>query len=136
MKQFLLLLSLLAFLFSCSTSSRSELYDPDKLQAERDLEDTEQSLDLTIRIKKNAGVRVQGNGATAKIYIRGINSFSNLQSPLFIVDGRQMTEYSDVYHFIDPNDIVRIEVLKRTDQLASYGFRGVNGVIKITTKHN
>jgi TonB-linked SusC/RagA family outer membrane protein len=70
------------------------------------------------------------NGAAPRIVIRGINSLYTSFDPLFVVDGVQMSDF----HYLNPNDIERIEVLKDASATAIYGARGANGVILVTTK--
>jgi TonB-linked SusC/RagA family outer membrane protein len=70
------------------------------------------------------------NGSAPRIIIRGINSLYTDFTPLFVIDGVQMTDFQ----FVNPNDIERIEVLKDASATAIYGARGANGVILVTTK--
>jgi TonB-linked SusC/RagA family outer membrane protein len=70
------------------------------------------------------------NGSAPRIVIRGINSLYTDFSPLFVVDGVQMSDFQ----FLNPNDIERMEVLKDASATAIYGARGANGVILVTTK--
>ncbi|MGQ8338824.1 TonB-dependent receptor [Sunxiuqinia sp. A32] len=70
-------------------------------------------------------------GAQTSIRIRGSNSISANNEPLFVVDG-----YIGGFSLNDINmdDIASIEVLKDASATAIYGSRGSNGVILITTK--
>lgn len=68
--------------------------------------------------------------STPEVRIRNINSLSNNQRPLIIVDGIPDFDWT----MLDPNDIERIEVLKDIASTAIYGIRGGNGVILVTTK--
>ena len=55
--------------------------------------------------------------------------------PIYVIDGAVMT--ISPHRGIDwfkPEDIAQIKVLKRPEELAVYGPRGVNGVIVINTK--
>lgn len=80
-----------------------------------------------------AGVQVtQTSGAPGgnfKIRIRGANSITGGNEPLYVVDG-QFVDISTV----NVNDIQSMEVLKDASSTAIYGTRGANGVILITTK--
>ena len=81
------------------------------------------------------GVQVNNSygepGAEATIRIRGFNSITGSNSPLYVVDGVPMGgNVSD----INPNDIESISVLKDASSAALYGNRAANGVILITTK--
>lgn len=80
-----------------------------------------------------AGVQVtQTSGAPGggfKIRIRGANSITGGNEPLYVVDG-QFVDISAV----NVNDIASMEVLKDASATAIYGTRGANGVVLITTK--
>lgn len=83
---------------------------------------------------KAAGVNISQNssapGGSVSIRIRGSNSISSTNEPLYVVDGFPTTEGVD----INPNDIASIEILKDASATAIYGSRGANGVVLITTK--
>ena len=92
-----------------------------------------------------AGVQVVAGGgdvgAPARIRIRGVNSVSQNQSPLIVVDGVPFISgniaaatNSNALGDINPNDIENIEVLKDGSATAIFGSRAANGVIMITTK--
>jgi TonB-linked SusC/RagA family outer membrane protein len=81
-----------------------------------------------------AGVLVQqadfSPGAGMNIVIRGGNSITTTNQPLYVVDGFA----SDNGSYINPNDIEDIQILKDASATAIYGARGANGVVLITTK--
>lgn len=81
-----------------------------------------------------AGVNVtQTEGspdATIKVRVRGGSSITQDNSPLYIVDGFQVSDIND----IPVSDIESIDVLKDASSTAIYGAQGANGVILITTK--
>jgi TonB-linked SusC/RagA family outer membrane protein len=99
-----------------------------------------------------AGLNVSANsgqpGATSNIRIRGGNSITGSNEPLYVIDG--FIIYNDVsatntgavrseailnpLQAINPADIESIDVLKDVAATAIYGTRGANGVIIITTK--
>jgi len=83
-----------------------------------------------------AGVKVastQGQpGAAVEIVIRGANSLTQDNSPLYVIDGFPIENPNN--SAINPNDIASIEVLKDASATAIYGARGANGVIIIETK--
>lgn len=103
-----------------------------------------------------AGVQVTQNsgqpGGAASIRIRGANSITGSSEPLYVIDGIPFQgDGASVAGFdwaggangqnrvnplstINPNDIVRIEVLKDASATAIYGSRAANGVVLITTK--
>ena len=70
-------------------------------------------------------------GAAATIRIRGGNSITAGNEPLYVIDG--FIGGGDL-STISPNDIQSIEVLKDASATSIYGARGANGVILITTK--
>lgn len=84
-----------------------------------------------------AGVQVSSSegtpGGTMNIVIRGNNSITQENSPLYVIDGFPV-EDPTVSASINPNDIESIDVLKDASATAIYGARGANGVIMITTK--
>jgi TonB-linked SusC/RagA family outer membrane protein len=87
-------------------------------------------------------------GASSSVRIRGGNSITAGNEPLYVVDG--ILIYNDnnnstagvafggatinVLSTINPTDIESIEVLKDASATAIYGSRGANGVVIITTK--
>ncbi|WP_291371761.1 SusC/RagA family TonB-linked outer membrane protein [Cyclobacterium sp.] len=103
---------------------------------------------------KIAGVQISnssGNiGGSSRITIRGINSISGNNQPLFVVDGTPIDnsnynsddqvsgnggrDYGNAAQDINPDDIASISVLKGPSASALYGSRASNGVILITTK--
>ncbi|MEI6752861.1 MAG: TonB-dependent receptor [Paludibacter sp.] len=72
-------------------------------------------------------------GETVDIVIRGGNSITQSNAPLYVVDGFPLTE-GDGASLISPEDIESIDILKDASATAIYGARGANGVIMITTK--
>jgi len=86
-------------------------------------------------------------GSTATIRVRGGNSISFGNAPLYVIDGFIIYNNNDYANTgasngtgvnalstINPSDIASIEVLKDASATAIYGSRGANGVIIITTK--
>jgi TonB-linked SusC/RagA family outer membrane protein len=85
-------------------------------------------------------------GAAAVVRIRGNNSLSGNNEPLYVIDGFPMPPYREAganftgaytqngLYGINPNDIESMEVLKDASATAIYGSRGANGVVLITTK--
>lgn len=69
-------------------------------------------------------------GAGFKIRIRGSNSISGNNVPLYVVDGLVVGDINS----INVNDIASMEILKDASATAIYGSRGANGVVLITTK--
>ena len=101
-----------------------------------------------------AGVQVtsaSGNmGGSSRVLIRGINSISGNNQPMYIIDGTIIDnsdfntvntargaggyDYGNMAQDINPDDIASISVLKGANAAALYGSRAANGVILITTK--
>lgn len=83
---------------------------------------------------RSAGVQVMQNsgapGAAISIRIRGTNSISGDNEPLYVIDGFPTSNS----RLINNSDIESIEVLKDASATAIYGSRGANGVVIITTK--
>ncbi len=69
-------------------------------------------------------------GGASIIRIRGSNSITGNNEPLYVVDGFVGASFQDV----NPTDIASIQVLKDASSTAIYGSRGANGVVLITTK--
>jgi len=102
---------------------------------------------------KVSGVQITSpgtQGGSTNIIIRGQNSITGNNQPLFIVDGvavsnnsmggapfggTSMTfDYGNALNDINPDDIESLSVLKGPNAAAVYGSRAANGVILITTK--
>lgn len=104
-----------------------------------------------------AGVQVTQNsgqpGGAVSIRIRGSNSITGSNEPLYVIDGIQFQgdggeaagfdwaggangqrTISNPLAGINPNDIESIEILKDASATAIYGSRAANGVVIITTK--
>ena len=83
-----------------------------------------------------AGVVVRSSdgqiGQEANITIRGNNSLTQSNSPLFVIDGFQSE--SSQATALSSSDIESMQVLRDASATAIYGARGANGVIVITTK--
>jgi TonB-linked SusC/RagA family outer membrane protein len=98
-------------------------------------------------VAKAPGVQVlPGNmtGAGSRVRIRGVNSLSLANEPIYIIDGIRMvagtggigvggTTISRV-NDLNPDDIENIEIVKGPSAATLYGTDAANGVIVITTK--
>lgn len=84
-----------------------------------------------------AGVNVTSSegtpGGTMNIVIRGNNSLTQDNSPLYVIDGFPV-EDAAMASTINPADIESLDILKDASATAIYGARGANGVVIITTK--
>lgn len=87
-------------------------------------------------VGKMPGVQVtQGSGAPGsalQIKVRGTGTVTAGTSPLYVVDGVPLAKES--LNTFNMNDVESIEVLKDASSSATYGSRGSNGVVLITTK--
>ncbi|MEM7369731.1 MAG: SusC/RagA family TonB-linked outer membrane protein [Bacteroidota bacterium] len=102
---------------------------------------------------KVAGVVVykntSGAGGSARVIIRGNNSLTGNNEPLYVVDGVpidnsnlagsgagefNVPDYGNGISDINPDDIESISILKGPNAAALYGSRASNGVVLITTK--
>lgn len=83
-----------------------------------------------------AGVKVSANdgqpGSELNIIIRGANSLTQSNAPLYVIDGFPVEDISSAA--INPDDIETLNILKDASSTAVYGARGANGVVVIETK--
>ncbi len=83
-----------------------------------------------------AGVNVTAQdgqpGSPSTITIRGGNSITQSNAPLYVIDGFPLENPDN--NMINPADIASIDILKDASATAIYGARGANGVVMITTK--
>lgn len=81
-----------------------------------------------------SGVTITQNsgqpGSGTKVRIRGIGTIND-SNPLYIVDGMPVSGNID---YLNPSDIMSVEILKDAASAAIYGARGANGVILVTTR--
>jgi TonB-dependent SusC/RagA subfamily outer membrane receptor len=74
---------------------------------------------------------------TGGFHFRILSRLVSQGQPLYIVDGNRVTvEPSRGIDWFQPEDIIRITVLKDPSETTVYGPSGVNGVILITTKQS
>ena len=96
-----------------------------------------------VQITNQSGV----SGSGTNIIIRGFNTFSGGNQPLFVVDGIPFSSETNAqgsfqsgnngssrFLDIDPNNIESVNVLKGLAAATLYGSQGRNGVILINTK--
>jgi TonB-linked SusC/RagA family outer membrane protein len=69
-------------------------------------------------------------GGNLTVNLRGFNSISASNAPLFVIDGIVGADFQ----MLNPSDIETVDVLKDASSTAIYGSRGANGVIIVTTK--
>jgi TonB-dependent SusC/RagA subfamily outer membrane receptor len=82
------------------------------------------------------GVRVlptPNGGFTVRV--RGATTLNGQSEPLYIIDGMPVTLLpGEGLNWLDPAEILQIDVLKDPAETSMYGVRGANGVIIIRTK--
>jgi TonB-linked SusC/RagA family outer membrane protein len=100
---------------------------------------------------KVSGVHILSSntpGGSARMVIRGVNSLTGNNQPLFVLDGIPVSnaastagyrgynaiDYGNLIQDLNPNDIQSITVLKGPNAAALYGSRAANGAVIITTK--
>ncbi len=98
---------------------------------------------------KAAGVTITNSGpqgGSSRIVIRGANSISGNNQPLFVIDGVPIdnsspriqgyggVDYGNAAQDLNPNDIESVSILKGPNAAALYGSRAANGAIVITTR--
>lgn len=71
-------------------------------------------------------------GSSSQFYIRGINTFGGVSTPLILLDGVEIS-VSDLDR-IPAESIASFSLLKDASATAIYGNRGANGVMLVTTK--
>ncbi|HKG91789.1 MAG TPA: TonB-dependent receptor plug domain-containing protein [Gemmatimonadaceae bacterium] len=83
-----------------------------------------------------AGVQVvQLPGGGISVKIRGATSFNSSTEPLYVVDGMPVQVDRDRgLDWLNPADLLRIEILKDASATSMYGVQGANGVVLITTR--
>jgi iron complex outermembrane receptor protein len=104
---------------------------------------------------KVSGVQITNNsgqpGGGTTIRIRGASALTGTGNPLFVVDGVPLDNTTarpglgdigvggsnpgaNPLNFLNPSDIVSMDILKDASATAIYGSRGAYGVVLITTK--
>lgn len=79
-------------------------------------------------------------GSSTSIQIRGVNSLSSSNEPVYVIDGSIVRSesgqnvYSNPLEGLNPNDIESIEILKDASATAIYGAQAANGVIIVNMK--
>ena len=106
---------------------------------------TIKSVDQMLQGRSSGVYMVQSSGmpgAASSVRIRGGNSISGGNEPLYVIDGIPIYPGATNSHTslsplntIATSDIESIEILKDASSTAIYGARGSNGVILVTTKH-
>lgn len=95
---------------------------------------------------KVAGLQITTSGqptGTTRVVLRGVNSLTGNNEPLWVVDGvpidnssgqRGNLDYGSGASVVNPDDVESMEVLKGPNAAALYGSLAANGAILVTTK--
>jgi TonB-dependent starch-binding outer membrane protein SusC len=94
-----------------------------------------------VQVTQNSGTP----GGASSVRIRGVNSISGTNQPLYVIDGIPVItgDFGQVGYEgqgtnslsdLNPNDIESISILKDAAAASIYGARASNGVVVITTK--
>ncbi|HEX2396257.1 MAG TPA: SusC/RagA family TonB-linked outer membrane protein, partial [Bacteroidales bacterium] len=136
---------------SIKRQERSLGYSQQRIEGNQIGEAKETNL-VSMLAGKVAGIQItpaQTTTGSSRIIIRGNNSLSGNNQPLFVIDGIPVDnsgtelvtwntgtslDYGNNAASINPDDIEEIQVLKGANAAALYGSRAANGVIMITTK--
>ena len=118
------------------SSSKKELTSAIASVKTEDLENTATTNFDQALAGRVSGVQVSASdgtpGAALNIIIRGGNSITGDNSPLYVVDGIPLEDFDPAS--ISTDDIASFDILKDASATAIYGSRGANGIIIITTK--
>jgi len=125
---------ILSFLTACSTS-KSTSSNKDK-SSSGTYDNMSTATDLTEYLKRIPGLNVAGEGANARVTIRGRSSLTNQEEPLFVIDGTPINGgLSQASSFVSVPNIKSVRVLTSPTETTMYGIRGGNGVIEIKLKN-
>ena len=120
------MLSVLLLFTSCSSSEK----------VSRNNSEIEENMDLTDRLYRLPGVRVDGQGENAIVQVRGgrANEIPRYMSPLFMHNGQVLQyRYQVIYQMMSDREIIDIRVL-RNAEAAPYNSGSGKSIISITTK--
>lgn len=126
---FLIFIPVLLF-SSCATSgSTSDAERIDELLIENP------DLSLKDYLRRLSGVNISESGGEVRVMIRGAQSISGDNSPLFVVDGTRVgTSFSAFENSVSVRDIESIRVVRSSEAMTTYGMRASNGAIVVYTR--
>ena len=88
-------------------------------------------VDIAQLLQTIPNIKVVYDGSDMKLIIRGMKSFNGDNYALIVLNG---SPFYGSLNDLDRNSIESIDVLKDAASLTSYGSRGANGVVLISTK--
>ena len=125
MKLFKVIFSIVLISTLVACASKKNFNDEEGVEVIKTLE--EHLLGKSGVFIQNSQVRIRG----------GDQSFFANSEPIFEVDGQILTGgFQEASTLVNPAEIKRVTVLKDPNDLAMYGTRGLNGVIKIKLKNS
>ena len=68
-------------------------------------EERKSNMSLDDMIRRLPGVQVSGSGSSARIKVSGSESFMAGTDPLFVLNGVALSNYSQLFSTVNPNDI-------------------------------
>lgn len=122
---------LIFILIGCNTAIKKNIdsFNPNEINVSKP-----SNVSLLNRIRAHPGIYIEGAGENAKVYTRGVSSINNQKEILFVLNGVQVGNYSQLSKILNPSDIKNITILRNASNIAFYGFRGSGGVILIETE--
>ncbi|KYG79644.1 TonB-dependent receptor plug domain-containing protein [Roseivirga echinicomitans] len=131
MKKFQLLFMTAAFslfLFACSSTSGTA-------NRQKAVKDYSQYNTLVEVLQSVQGLRVMGNGSSAKVFMSGYNTTNATnREPLFVVDGIPVgSSLVNLNGMLTPVMVKSIKTVRGMQATSRYGDAGLYGVVQITT---
>jgi TonB-dependent SusC/RagA subfamily outer membrane receptor len=122
-----------ALVIACAPGAPVGEQGPEPRPATRPMDNTGKSL-VELFQGRFPGVEAYAVQGGVKIRIRNSSSLDGSGGdPLFLIDDLPVSPPDGVLT-MNPNDIVKIEILKDDSATLIYGNKAANGVVKITTK--
>lgn len=129
------ILGLFGFMTACASGGApTPAPDRSTVTAEDLAENPHEPIEKVLQAKVSGVTISRTNDGGIALQIRGATSFDGRDAPLFVIDDMPIEPGpGGALTGIDPYSIESIKVLKGAEA-GMYGIRGMNGVIKITTK--
>lgn len=138
--RFTLYTSLIACILTLSCQSTQQTskksFPSDEQAARSEIKPEQNNLTLLDYLRREPSLKITGSHPNPHIMVRGAQTISGENQPLFVVDGTQIGySYEQVMTTVDVADIRSVRVLKDAASTSPYGMRGANGVIEIRTRN-